>query len=94
VWAVGLLLGLYFLGFNTQEASQPSLASRLAEPRQRGAALGVYNTLMSLGIFAGGSLGGLVLKAWGSPGIFLVSAALMAVWLALAWPMKAGAASA
>ncbi len=88
VWAVGLLLGLYFLGFNTQEASQPSLASRLAEPRQRGAALGVYNTLMSLGIFAGGTLGGLVLKAWGSPGIFVVSAALMAVWLVLAWPMS------
>ncbi len=91
-WAVGLLLGLYFLGFNTQEASQPSLVSRLAEPGQRGAALGVYNTLMSLGIFVGGSLGGLVVKAWGSSGIFLVSAALMALWLVLAWPMKAPAA--
>ncbi len=93
VWTVGLLLGLYFLGFNTQEASQPSLVSRLALPRQRGAALGVYNTLMSLGIFAGGTLGGFVLKAWGSHGIFLVSAALMAVWLVLAWPMKSGAVS-
>ena len=93
VWVVGLLLGLYFLGFNTQEASQPSLVSRLALPRQRGAALGVYNTLMSLGIFAGGTLGGFVLKAWGSHGIFLVSAALMAVWLVLAWPMKSGAVS-
>jgi len=93
VWAVGVLLGLYFLGFNTQEASQPSLASRLAEPRQRGAALGVYNTLMSLGIFAGGTFGGLVLKAWGSSGIFLASAALMAMWLALAWPMKGPASN-
>ena len=92
-WAVGLLLGVYFLGFNTQEASQPSLASRLAEPHQRGAALGVYNTLMSLGIFAGGSLGGLVVKAWGSPGIFWVSGALMALWLLLAWPMKSNAVS-
>ena len=91
VWVVGLLLGLYFLGFNTQEASQPSLVSRLALSRQRGAALGVYNTLMSLGIFAGGSLGGLVIKAWGSHGIFLVSAALMLLWLMLAWPMKSGA---
>jgi MFS family permease len=88
VWAVGLLLGLYFLGFNTQEASQPSLVSRLAVPRQRGAALGVYNTMMSLGIFAGGVVGGLVLKAWGSEGIFLLSAALITVWLVLAWPMK------
>jgi predicted MFS family arabinose efflux permease len=92
VWVVGLLLGLYFLGFNTQEASQPSLVSRLAVPRQRGAALGVYNTLMSLGIFAGGTVGGLVLKAWGNHGIFLLSAALMAVWLVLAWPMQSAAA--
>ena len=53
--------------------------------------MGVYNTLMSLGIFAGGSLGGLVIKAWGSHGIFLVSAALMLLWLMLAWPMKSGA---
>ncbi len=88
VWAVSLLLGLYFVGFNAQEASQPSLASRLAEPRQRGAALGVYNTLMSLGIFAGGTLGGLVVRVWGSAGIFVFSAALMALWLLLAWPMR------
>lgn len=89
IWAVSLLLCLYFVGFNAQEASQPSLASRLAEPRQRGAALGVYNTLMSLGIFAGGSLGGLVVKTWGSGGIFVFSAALMLLWLLLAAPMKA-----
>lgn len=89
IWAVSLLLCLYFVGFNAQEASQPSLASRLAEPRQRGAALGVYNTLMSLGIFAGGSLGGLVVKTWGSGGIFVFSAALMLLWLLVAAPMKA-----
>ncbi len=89
VWAVSLLLCLYFVGFNAQEASQPSLASRLAEPRQRGAALGVYNTLMSLGIFTGGSLGGLVVKTWGSGGIFVFSAALMLLWLLVASPMKA-----
>lgn len=89
LWLAGLLLTLYFVGFNTQEASQPSLASRLAAPHQRGAALGVYNTLMSLGIFAGGSLGGLVVRQWGSTGIFVASAVLMASWLLLAWPMSA-----
>jgi predicted MFS family arabinose efflux permease len=89
LWAVAGLLTLYFVGFNTQEASQPSLASRLARPHQRGAALGVYNTLMSLGIFAGGLLGGLVFKLAGSAGIFAASALLMLVWLVLAWPMKA-----
>ncbi len=89
LWLLALLLCLYFVGFNAQEASQPSLASRLAEPRQRGAALGVYNTLMSLGIFAGGTLGGLVARHWGSAGIFSLSAGLMLLWLVLAWPMQA-----
>jgi predicted MFS family arabinose efflux permease len=89
LWMLAVLLCLYFVGFNAQEASQPSLASRLAEPRQRGAALGVYNTLMSLGIFAGGTLGGLVARHWGSAGIFSLSAGLMLLWLVLAWPMRA-----
>ena len=44
---------------------------------------------MSLGIFAGGSLGGLVVRQWGGSGIFAASAAMMALWLLLAWPMSA-----
>ncbi|MGV3497412.1 MAG: MFS transporter [Hydrogenophaga sp.] len=86
--ALGVLLCLYFVGFNTQEASQPSLVSRLAAPHQRGTALGVYNTLMSLGIFAGGAVGGVVASAWGASGIFVFSAALVLIWLLVAWPMK------
>lgn len=89
LWVLSILLCLYFVGFNAQEASQPSLASRIAQPHQRGAALGVYNTLMSLGIFAGGSLGGLVARHWGSAGIFGFSAGMMLLWLVLAWPMQA-----
>jgi len=87
---LGVLLCLYFVGFNAQEASQPSLASRLAAPHQRGTALGVFNTLMSLGIFVGGALGGLVARHWGAPGIFGASAALLAVWLLAAWGMRPG----
>lgn len=93
LWVLGLLLTLYFVGFNTQEASQPSLVSQIAPAAQRGAALGVYNTLMSLGIFSGGLLGGLVLKSFGTQGLFVASAGLMLVWLLLAWPMKAPASS-
>lgn len=90
---LGVLLCLYFAGFNTQEASQPSLASRLAKPHQRGTALGVFNTLMSLGIFVGGSLGGLVSRAWGAPGVFGASAAILALWLLIAWGMRPSAAA-
>ena len=54
----------------------------------RGAALGVYNTLQSLGFFVGGLAGGWVVKSWGSPALFLSCGAAMLLWLLLAWPMQ------
>ena len=86
--SLGVLLFLFFCGFNVLEASQPSQASRLAPPSARGAALGVYNTLQSLGIFAGGAAGGWMAKHWGSQGLFLSCAMLMGLWLLLAWGMR------
>ena len=88
VWALGCLIFLFFSGFNILEASQPSLASRMTEPESRGAVLGVYNSLQSLGIFAGGALGGVISRAVGLPGLFLACAAIMVVWLWVSWPMK------
>jgi MFS family permease len=85
LWLLALLLFVFFCGFNVLEASQPSLASRLAPMGSRGAALGVYNTLQSLGIFAGGAFGGLLLKSVGAVGVFAASTGVMFVWLAVAW---------
>ena len=86
-----LLLCLFFTGFNMLEASQPSLVSRLAPPAHRGAALGVYNTLQSLGFFVGGAGGGWLVKTQGGLGVFVACAALSALWLLIAWPMQAPA---
>jgi predicted MFS family arabinose efflux permease len=85
LWLLVFLLFLFFCGFNVLEASQPSLASRLAPLGSRGSALGVYNTLQSLGIFAGGAMGGLLLKRVGALGVFGASTALMLTWLVVAW---------
>lgn len=82
------LLFSFFCGFNILEASQPSLASRIAPANVRGAALGVYNTLQALGFFAGGTAGGWLAKAYGAPGVFAACAALMLLWLVVAWPMN------
>jgi MFS family permease len=82
---LAFLLFAFFCGFNVLEASQPSLASRLAPAGSRGAALGVYNTLQSLGIFAGGAIGGWLVKRNGAHGVFLASVLLMLIWLAVAW---------
>jgi MFS family permease len=83
------LLFLFFCGFNVLEATQPSLASRVAPAHARGAALGVYNTLQSLGFFAGGAVGGWITKMHGPEGLFAVCGGLMLLWLAVAWPMRA-----
>ena len=85
VWAIGGVLFLFFTSFNVLEASQPSLISRLAPPQSRGAALGMYNTLQSLGLFAGGALGGVLFKLMGPVGLFAVAGLLTLLWLMLAW---------
>lgn len=97
LWAVdapsiawlAFMLFVFFCGFNVLEASQPSLASRVAPPHARGAALGVYNTLQSLGFFAGGAVGGWLVKTQGVSALFMACAVGMGVWLLLAWPMAA-----
>ena len=88
LWLMGLLMLLFFIGFNALEASQPSLVSRMAPAHLRGAALGAYNTLQSLGLFAGGVLGGAVLAWAGMVGLFVATACLMAVWLLVTWPLQ------
>ncbi|MBK6559783.1 MAG: MFS transporter [Comamonadaceae bacterium] len=89
--ALGLLMFVFFCGFNILEASQPSMVSRIAPPQARGAALGVYNTLQSLGLFAGGVAGGALVKAYGPQGLFGVCAGAIVLWLLVAWPMVAPA---
>lgn len=88
---LAVLLFVFFCGFNVLEASQPSMASRVAPPHARGAALGVYNTLQSLGFFVGGAMGGWLIKNVGMQGLFAACAGLMFLWLLVAWPMKAPA---
>ena len=60
----------------------------MAPAHLRGAALGSYNTLQSLGLFAGGALGGALVKWAGAPGLFVVTTALTALWLVLTWPLR------
>ncbi len=78
-------LFLFFVAFNLMEALLPSLVSRVAPAARKGLAMGVYNTAQSLGLFAGGALGGWLAKMWAAEGVFLACAALCAVWLVVAW---------
>ncbi len=89
----GLMLA-FFTAFNVLEASLPSLVSRLAPVDAKGAALGIYNTTQSLGLFAGGLLGGALQQWLGKPAVFVACAALSGLWLLAArghqrWPSRA-----
>ena len=84
----GLMLG-YFVAFNVLEAMLPSLVSRLAPARGRGAAIGVYNTTQTLGVFFGGLFGGWMARHHGAVGVFIACAALCGLWLAIAAGMRA-----
>jgi predicted MFS family arabinose efflux permease len=86
-WIAGWLL-LFFVGFNILEASLPSLVSRVAPSSAKGLALGIYNTTQSVGLFAGGALGGVVAARWGAQGVFACAAAIMAAWWVVALGMR------
>jgi len=86
VIAGGLLS--FFVAFNILEAMLPSLISRVAPARAKGAALGVYNTCQALGLFVGGALGGWLLKHFNAGAVFMVDAAMVTLWLTAAASMK------
>jgi MFS family permease len=75
----------FFVAFNVMSALIPSLVSRTAPPARKGLALGVYTTAQSLGLFAGGAIGGWIARSWSGEGVFLACAALSLVWLVVAW---------
>ena len=85
-------LTTFFIAFNILEATQPSLIARIAPPHAKGAALGVYNTTQSLGLFLGGVVGGSLAKYAGAGAVWAGSALLAIVWLLLALTMRMPAA--
>ncbi len=86
--ALAALLFVFFCGFNILEATQPSMVSRMAPTPVRGTAMGIFNTLQSLGFFVGGWAGGALVKSWGSQMLFACCAAAMLLWWLLALPMQ------
>ena len=88
ILCISVLLLAFFIGFNILEASLPSLVTKMAPPTDKGLALGVYNTTQSIGLFAGGAIGGWLSSRFGSYGVYAFSVAVMLLWLALAVGMQ------
>jgi MFS family permease len=89
VMALGVLMVGFFAAFNVLEALIPSLVSRISPAQSRGAAIGVFNTTQTLGLFFGGLLGGTVAGRYGADAVFGLCAGLAALWLAAAAGMRA-----
>ena len=86
--AIAILLFFFFAAFTLLEASLPSLVSKIAPIRHKGTAMGIYSTSQFLGIFIGGSFGGVILGDFGLDGIFIFCAIIAIVWLIIAASMK------
>jgi MFS family permease len=78
------MLLLFFAAFNILEASLPALVSRIAPPKAKGTALGIFNTTQALGVAAGSAAGGWIAVHLG---IHWING--MTVLLALAWGVVA-----
>lgn len=81
-------LFLFFWGFNLLEATLPSTVTKIARPEAKGRATGVYSTCQFLGVFAGGTIGGLMLSQFGVVSVFYLSAAIALIWLLIMLPAK------
>nr|MCH9769722.1 MFS transporter [Gammaproteobacteria bacterium] len=82
------ILFIFFTAFTLLEACLPSWVSKVAPIRAKGSAMGIYSTSQFLGIFIGGSLGGIIMAHAGYGGIFLFCAVIAGIWLLIATTMS------
>jgi MFS family permease len=84
IWLIGLFLLVFFTAFNVLEATLPTLVSRMAPARSKGAAIGVFTSVQFLGAFVGAAAGGYVYGRWGATGVVVLDAAMLVIWLVMA----------
>lgn len=85
LWLVVAGFILLFTGINALEALLPATVSRLAPGKRRGTAMGCFATSQFLGIFVGGTAGGVTLGAGGASGVLLLVVCCLCLWAVLLW---------
>lgn len=88
IFSISSLLFIYFVAFNILEANLPSLISKQADINNRGSAMGIYSSFQYLGIFAGGSIAGILFQWQSYTGIFMFNTAIAMIWLVIAYYMQ------
>jgi len=88
LWLLSLFLLVFFVPFNVLEAMLPTLTTRLAPTHAKGTAIGLYSTVQFFGTFVGAAAGGFLYQHWGVISVVVLDAALLAIWLILAFGMR------
>ncbi|RLQ21336.1 MFS transporter [Seongchinamella sediminis] len=91
---VYLGMWLFFVGFNYLEATLPSLVSKSVFQGGKGTALGIFSTCQFFGAFAGGTLGGWLVKTGGNSALVICCLGLALVWLLVFLPSRSVATGA
>jgi predicted MFS family arabinose efflux permease len=63
------------------EALLPSALTKAAPASAKGTASGIYSSSQFIGIFFGGTIGGLAMQYGGAPAVFAFVLALTALWV-------------
>lgn len=80
LWAIVVHLLVFFTAFNVLEAALPALVTRIAAPRNKGVAIGVFTSLQFFGAFIGAAAGGFLYSRWGASGVVIFDSALLVIW--------------
>jgi len=88
LYGIVAALLIFFVAFNTLEASLPSLVSKTVKPDRKGTAMGIYSSSQFFGAFIGGALGGWLHGEFGIEAVFMMSASLAVLWFIAAMTMQ------
>ncbi len=88
LYAIGLLLLVFYSGFNLLEAILPSLIAKMAPPDSKGTAMGFYSSSQFFGAFLGGSIGGWLHGRYGIASVFLFCTGAALFWAVIASGMR------
>lgn len=72
---------VFFIGFMMLEPLLQSTTTKIAKIHERGAALGVFNTVQFLGVFVGGLFGGYLLESSNIVKLGFIMSAVSVFWL-------------
>ncbi len=88
--STGFVAGVlvFFIGFMMLEPLLQSTTSKIARIHERGAALGVFNTVQFFGVFVGGLVGGWLLQHTSLPTLGYLAAGASLVWIVWMIGMK------